>query len=49
MRKIILDLLFLAGLSAATTGVYFHFGLDISLIVGGCLLMVLAVIGATKK
>jgi hypothetical protein len=45
MRKIVFDLVFVAGTTAATAGVYMCFGLDISLIVGGCLLMILALIG----
>lgn len=48
MRKIIIDVLGLAGFGSLMAGVYLRYGVDIALIGGGTLLLLLALASATR-
>jgi hypothetical protein len=49
MRKIIIDVLGLAGFGSLMAGVYLRYGLDIALMSGGILLLLLALASATRR
>ncbi len=49
MRNIILDLLGLTGFGILCSGVYLKYGLDISLICSGILLLLLAIFASRGK
>lgn len=49
MRSIILDLLGLAGLGLLCSGIYLKYGLDITLMCGGILLLLLVMLASRGK
>ncbi|MDW5376831.1 hypothetical protein R6258_07840 [Halomonas sp. HP20-15] len=48
MRTILIDILGLAGFGCLMGGVYLRYGLDVSLISGGAMLVLLALASATR-